>query len=366
MNKEIKILNTQYSIINNKIYLLTDKKPKPKITGTNFAAILDKNEYSSPFIAWCLQFKIYKEHRDEQSEKRLKAGEQLEKTIIEYLNTKKNNRSIIYTPEMCNFHNKNYDFFSEIPIFGGKWDALLQNTKTHTIQSVIEIKTTNIKNKMQWIQEGPPIYYKLQVALYAYLLNIKHVTIVVSFLEEQIYDKPEKFQPTKENTKLFEFLLRREFPNFEEYIKQAKKWWSTYIETRESPEYNKNKNQDIEIFKKLNVEFGSWKNTPIEKIIEEYEQNIECYNSIIKREHLEDIIKKIDSLKESLKKHIQENISLTKQNYILQGTKYEFIFSKKNKVDINKELLEQDGILEQYKIQKEVLQLHINTIEKIE
>ena len=90
-----------------------------------FSSILDKNKYSSPFKTWCEIQKIYKEDKEDKNLKYINAGKIIEPKIIKYL---KDIFSIVgynvIDPSYC-YSTYCHDYFKEIPIFGGKWDALL-------------------------------------------------------------------------------------------------------------------------------------------------------------------------------------------------------------------------------------------------
>lgn len=104
------------------------------------------------------------------------------------------------------------DFFPDQKALGGMWDAIGDDF-------VVEIKTT--KRAEDWATDVP-IYYKLQAALYAYLLGFDNIVMTASFLEDKDYANPELFVPSFKNTKIYEFKLSEAFPDFEDrYVRPA-------------------------------------------------------------------------------------------------------------------------------------------------
>ena len=172
-----------YKFINNTVVTDPPKRPK-KITGTRFASILDLNRWNTPFKTWCAITRTYEEPFVDS--KYTIAGKIIEPKIINYLNKvyffgDLKSPTDIYGKD---YFNKTYgDFFKDVEIFGGMWDALYY--EDGKAAAVIEIKTT--KRAEDW-SNGAPNYYALQAALYAYLLGIDDVVMAASFLEEKDYE----------------------------------------------------------------------------------------------------------------------------------------------------------------------------------
>ena len=231
------IQNKDYVINHEKRYIKILKDISPlKITGTRIGAVLNVNEYITPFQIWCEMWKIYKKKIDD---KYRESGRIIEKILLEklYLKYQKLNCNVIQ-PRICS-SNSSIEFFPKNNIFGGRWDALLYNKDCTQILEVIEIKTTSLKNKEEWIQNIPKSYL-LQVSLYAYLLNIKNAQISIAFLDEKDYINPKNFHPTEENIINYRFNIYNQFPSFDKLITKAEQWWKLYILTKKSPIYNKN------------------------------------------------------------------------------------------------------------------------------
>ena len=225
-----------FKIVGNHIELETFPKKFKKLTATRFATVLGLNAWNTPFSAWAEITKVYEKPFEESIY--TKAGKVIEPKIINYL--KKvyfmdiKDPTEVYGPD---YFKKTWgDFFPNQDIVGGMWDALGDTF-------VVEIKTT--KRAEDW-KKGVPIYYKLQACLYAYLLGFDDVIVTVSFLKDEDYENPENFEPSILNTKIYEFKLSEEIPDFEErYFKPAIKWWNDHVVTGISPAYNGLKDGEI-------------------------------------------------------------------------------------------------------------------------
>lgn len=225
-----------FKIVGNHIELETFPKKFKKLTATRFATVLGLNAWNTPFSAWAEITKVYEKPFEESIY--TKAGKVIEPKIINYL--KKvyfmdiKDPTEVYGPD---YFKKTWgDFFPNQDIVGGMWDALGDTF-------VVEIKTT--KRAEDW-KNSVPIYYKLQACLYAYLLGFDDVIVTVSFLKDEDYENPENFEPSILNTKIYEFKLSEEIPDFEErYFKPAIKWWNDHVVTGISPAYNGLKDGEI-------------------------------------------------------------------------------------------------------------------------
>ena len=196
-------------------------KPK-KITGSRIAAVLDKDPFASPFAVWC-------ELTRTASKPYVKtphtvAGNILEPHIIDFVRSK-SKMSIVSPADIWgrDFKNQtNYDFYPENSVFGGMWDARLQDASGKTV-GVLEIKTSS--NPSAWKDE-PPEYYDLQGQLYAYLMGVPYYHFGVSFLDDAGLKEPTKFICTDENTSIYHAKVSEFFP--EQYA-YALDWYKKYI-----------------------------------------------------------------------------------------------------------------------------------------
>lgn len=249
------------------------KKPK-KLTATRFATIMGLNAWSTPFSAWCEMTRTYEEPFEDSIY--TIAGKVIEPKICEYLRSRYfmdiKSPTDVYGPDY--FRKTWGDFFSDIEGLGGMWDALGDDF-------VVEIKTTKRVEDWKGVdgKVEPPIYYKLQACLYAYLLGFDNVVMTCSFLEDKDYPidlgkgnfdtKPtEAFKPSADNTVVIEFSLSEEFPTFKEsYIEPALKFWRENVLTGISPQFDEKK--DAEILKVLRKNVTEAEDADIAKLMAE-------------------------------------------------------------------------------------------------
>lgn len=246
---------------NNRIKVDPPKKPK-KLTATRFASIMGLNAWSTPFSAWCEMTRTYEEPFADSIY--TVAGKIIEPKVAEYLKR----RYFMDIKSPTDVYGKDYfkktwgDFFPNEDAFGGMWDFLGDTF-------VVEVKTT--KRAEDWRgadgKIDPPIYYKLQAALYAYLLGFDDVVITCSFLTESDYPidlgdgkfdttPTEKFEPNINNTVVHEFKISEDFPHFKgKYVTPALEFWRDHVLTGISPEFDEKKDEDIlKVLRKNTVE----------------------------------------------------------------------------------------------------------------
>lgn len=232
---------TNVKFVDNHIELSELPKKFKKLTATRFATIMGLNAWASAFSAWCEMTRTYEEPFEDTIY--TKAGKVIEPKIHEYLKTRYfmdiKSPTDVYGPD---YFKKTWgDFFPDVEALGGMWDFLGDDF-------VVEVKTT--KRVEDWKgpdgKPEPPIYYKLQASLYAYLLGFDNVVMTCSFLSDVDYANPEAFVPSVENTVVIEFKVSEAFPTFKEtYVEPALKFWRDYVLTGISPEYDEKKDADI-------------------------------------------------------------------------------------------------------------------------
>lgn len=241
--------------LENHIVVDPPRKPK-KLTATRFASILGFNKWSTPFAAWCEMTRTYEEPFADTIY--TVAGKVIEPKIGNYLRS----RYFMDIKSPTDVYGSDYfkktwgDFFPNVEALGGMWDFLGDDF-------VVEVKTTKRAEDWRGVdgKVEPPIYYKLQAALYAYLLGFDSVVMTCSFLEASDYpiEKPdgtfdttptEAFIPDVKNTVVVEFSLSEAFPTFKEsYIDPALAFWRDHVLTGISPDFDEKK--DAEILKVL-------------------------------------------------------------------------------------------------------------------
>lgn len=295
--------------INNTIKVDPPKKPK-KLTATRFATIMGLNKWSTPFSAWCEMTRTYEEPFEDSIY--TVAGKVIEPKICDYLR----DRYFMDIKSPTDVYGQDYfrktwgDFFPDTEALGGMWDFLGDDF-------VVEVKTT--KRSEDWVgadgKPEPPIYYKLQACLYAYLLGFDNVVMTCSFLTEDDYPidngdgtfntaPAEMFTPDIDNTVVIEFKLSEKFPNFEEdYVKPALKFWEDHVLTGISPKFDEKK--DAEILKVLRKNVTDPADKEIVKLIKEADR-------------LKTQIDKAEAKIDDKKKRLKEIDDLVKKSMIKQ------------------------------------------------
>lgn len=334
----------------NRIKVDPPKKPK-KLTATRFATILGLNAWATPFSAWCAITRTYEEPFEDTIY--TTAGKVIEPKVIEYLRDVMfmdiKSPTDVYGPD---YFKKTWgDFFPDKTPLGGMWDALGDDF-------VVEIKTT--KRAEDWA-EDVPIYYKLQAALYAYLLGFDNVVVTVSFLEDKDYVNPEAFEPSYKNTKIYEFKLSEAFPRFETvFVKRALQFWKDYVETGISPEFDEK--QDADILKVLRKNTIEPDDKGIAKLIAEADK---IQAAIDKAEtKLEEKKKRLKEIDGIVKKYMSGQFRDGDKKVEIAGKKYTWTLSKSVRQAIDNNALKADGLYEKYLKESETLMLKKAVIEE--
>ena len=344
------------------------KKPK-KISGTHFPTVLGSDPWKTPFEAWCKSTRTWEPVFE--GNKYTVAGQTIEPKVFDFLRESMGFGDRVVIPEDVygkdHFKKTRGDFFPNSKIFSGMWDCLIRDDNGN-IEYVVEIKTVQVDGRSgnleeRWKDGEAPHYQALQASLYAYLLGVDKVLMVAVALENSKgdYENPEQVIPSFANGNVYidEFKVSERYPNFDLYIAQAEKWWNTYVITGESPVFDEKK--DAEILKALrtnNVEVE----TDIAKLIEDAEALKYEIDTIT--ESLVESEKRLKSITEKIKQYATEQFRDGDNKVSIKGKSYEFILSKTNSTEIDKEQLEVDGLLEKYTKQKISLRLTTSKIKE--
>lgn len=277
----------------NRLEVDPPKKPK-KLTATRFATIMGLNAWATPFSAWCEMTRTYEAPFEDTIY--TKAGKIIEPKICEYLRSRYfmdiKSPTDVYGPD---YFKKTWgDFFGSVEALGGMWDFIGDDF-------VVEVKTTKRVEDWRGVdgKPEPPIYYKLQASLYAYLLGFDNVVMTCSFLQDKDYANPEAFIPSVDNTVVIEFKVSEEFPTFKEtYIDPALKFWRDHVLTGISPEFDEKK--DAEILKVLRKNVTEAEDADIAKLMAEADKlraaitkaETKIVDKKTRLKEIEDIVKK--------------------------------------------------------------------------
>ena len=324
----------------NQIQVGVPKKPK-KCTGTRFASILELDKWNTPFKTWCAITKTYEDPFVDN--KYTIAGKTIEPKIISYLNKAYFYKAVKSPTDIYgeNYFSKTYgDFFPENKIFGGMWDALVYDDGKP--MAVIENKTT--KRAEDWASGKAPIYYALQACLYAWLLGVDDVIMVAAFLEESDYEHPELFVPSVENTIVDSFSLKERYPDFAEGIEQVKKWHDKHVKTGISPIFDKVK--DKEILDVLLTNVVSLDNG-IDSLLREAELLNKDIAEITERD-LKAKTERLETVKGAIKEYAISQLRENDEKVEMTGGSCVWTLAKQVRVNVDKDLLKNDGLLDKY------------------
>lgn len=351
----------------NRIRVDPPKKPK-KLTATRFATVMGLNTWATPFSAWCEMTRTYEEPFSDSIY--TVAGKIIEPKICEYLKSRYfmdiKSPTDVYGPD---YFKKTWgDFFPDQDALGGMWDFLGDDF-------IVEVKTTKRVEDWKGVdgKVEPPIYYKLQAALYAYLLGFDDVVMTCSFLEANDYPvdlgngkfdttSTEKFTPNVNNTVVVEFKVSEAFPTFKEsYVDPALKFWRDHVMTGISPAFDEKK--DAEILKALRKNTVEPTDNDISKLIAEADK---IQAAIDKAEdRLVDKRKRLKEIDDQVKKYMASQFRAGDKKVEIAGKRYTWTVTKSERSSFDSKGLAKDlpdvfakyaGRTETYSLKKTVIE----------
>ena len=358
------------SIVWNGTSIKTDVPAKPKkITGTHFATVLGINPFSSPFEVWCRCTRTYE--IPFEGNQYTNAGQVIEPKVFDFLRKSMGFGAKVVTPE--DVYGKDHfkktwgDFYPNVPIFGGMWDALIIGDDGKP-ECVVEIKTVKVDGRSgsleeRWKGGEAPHYQALQAALYAYLLGIDKVLMVAVTLSEKEGDylHPEQVVPSYANENVYtdEFKVSERYPNFDLYIEQATAWWNTYVLKGISPEFDEKK--DAEILKALRTNTLN-PESDISVLVAEAEKLMTEIEEVAAT--VADKEKRLKAITEQIKTYALGKFRDGDTMVSIPGQRIEFVLSKSETTELDKEALKADGLLEKYSKSKTNYRLTKTTIKE--
>lgn len=342
----------------NRIKVDPPKKPK-KLTATRFATIMNLNAWATPFSAWCEMTRTYEEPFEDSIY--TIAGKVIEPKICNYLKSRYfmdiKSPTDVYGPD---YFKKTFgDFFPDEDALGGMWDFLGDDF-------VVEVKTTKRVEDWKGVdgKVEPPIYYKLQASLYAYLLGFDDVVMTCSFLTDADYANPEAFVPNVNNTVVIEFKVSEAFPTFKEsYIEPALKFWRDHVLTGISPEFDEKK--DAEILKVLRKNTVEPTDTEISKLMAEADK---LQESIDKTEaKIEEKKKRLKEIDDQVKKYMTSQFRDGDKKVEIAGMKYTWTLTKSERNGLDSTALKKElpDVFSKYTKTTEVYSLKKSIIEEV-
>ena len=329
------------------------KKPK-KITGTHFPTIVGVNPFATDFEVWCRCTRTYE--IPFEGNKYTNAGQVIEPKVFDFLRNSMGFGDRVITPEDVygkdHFKKTRGDFYPTTPIFGGMWDALIKD-ENDKVEYVVEIKTVQVDGRSgsledRWKDGEAPHYQALQAALYAYLYGIDKVMMVAVALEDKKgdYEHPEQVVPSYANGNVYidEFRVSERYPNFDMYIEKATAWWNAYVLTGTSPAFDEKK--DAEILKALRTNTVNTEEVVIADLLTRAEQLKAEIEQVMAT--LGDKEKELKTTLEKIKQYALSQFRDGDTKVSIKGSRYEWVLSKSNTTELDKDALAKDGLLEKY------------------
>lgn len=342
------------------------KKPK-KITGTHFPTVLGVSPYATPFVAWCRCTRTYE--RPFEGNKYTDAGQIIEPKVLDFLRSSMGFGNRLVTP--TDKYGEDYfkkmwgDFYHDNPIFGGMWDALIVGDNCNP-EYVVEIKTVQVDGKSgtleeRWRNGEAPHYQALQASLYAYLLGIDRVMMVGVTLENKKgdYEHPELVVPSFANGNVYidEFEISKRYPNFDLYIAEAAEWWRTYVLTGTSPIYDERKDADMIAALRTNTVEPSDDITALIAEAERLKDEVDRAAAAIS-----DVSKRLKSIQEQIGQYAMAQFRDGDRRVSVRGQHYEWVLSRLDSTELDRDALATAGLLEQYTKSKTNYRLTVKQI----
>ena len=356
-------------ISGNRLKVDPPKKPK-KLTATRFATVMGLNSWATPFAAWCEMTRTYEDPFEDSIY--TVAGKVIEPKVCEYLRNRYfmdiQSPTDVYGPDY--FRKTWGDFFPDQDALGGMWDFLGDDF-------VVEVKTTKRAEDWRGVdgKVEPPIYYKLQAALYAYLLGFDNVVMACSFLEPKDYPvdlgdgnfdtaPTEAFTPNVDNTVVVEFKVSEDFPTFKEsYIDPALKFWRDHVLTGISPAYDEKK--DAKILKVLRKNVVETTDADIVKLIAEADKlKVAIDKAEEKIAEKKDRLKKID---DEVKRYMSGQFRDGDKKVEIAGKRYTWTLTKAERSSFDSKSLAKalPEVFDKYNKKTEVYSLKKAEIEEV-
>ena len=326
---------TDIKWVGKHIEVAPPKRPK-KITGTRLASIFGLNKWASPFKTWCEITKTYQEPFVDT--KYTLAGKAIEPKQAEYMRTAYAMTNLVRPADIWGedyFHKTYGDFFPQYKHFGGMWDYLVNNDKGEP-EMVLEMKTT--QRSEDW-KNGVPEYYAIQAALYGWLLGVDDVVMVCTLLEPKDYDLPEDFVVSVDNTFVVPFKISEKYSNFEKIIKDAEQWWSDYIATGISPDFDEK--TDAEILRELRTNSLN-PDSDIKALIAEAE-GIQAELDAV-ADSYEAKKKRLENLKKQIKQYMSASMEVGQKRAEIASGNYVWSISRSEVEKIDENRLKRDGL----------------------
>ncbi len=324
--------------------LLNEKSTsRLKVTGTRFGAVLDLNKWSSPFQMWCEITKVAKKPfvGNDATNAGIVIEVKQQKWAREHLSPS------IQSPEMYwgkDLEKNKFDYFKFHPIFGGMWDAVDVDSNGK-IANVIEFKTT--KRADDWV-ESIPVYYQVQVLLYAHLLGVKDCTIVCSFVDETDYIDPSAYIVDDTNTRMWKLNTDTTLIPYDgtectiaELVDIVEYWYEEHIEKGISPKFDTKR--DKEYLDLMSTTFLAMA-TDVDDILVQREQLNKEIEELIELSGIKKLKEDLAALDSQIKTLLSKELSDEKKKIVYKNVS----INRVDRVIVDTDKLKEHGLFEDF------------------
>lgn len=338
----------KWTYSSNRKSIVLDKVPKArkKVTATRLAGILSLNNWVTDFQMWCEITKAATPPFEDN--KYTLAGKAIEGKLIQFArdNLFDLDPENVKDPEQYfgNIYKEvKYDFFKDIKVFGGMWDAVHLD-ENGDIDTILECKTTG--RPQDWA-DGVPVYYKVQGLLYALLTGAKKLYFPVAFLKDEDYARPEEFVCTDDNTAIIEvdinskIMWRNEEYTIEELVGIAEEWYDAYVETGISPAFDEEKD---EVYLKILRQNAPEEDLTLDSMTNKVIQLKNAIDNIKKEQGIDDMEKELKKLQEAIKVDFMSKMG--DNDMTVSYNRFEL--SKTTKEVLDEDKLKEEGIYDNY------------------
>lgn len=334
---------------NDKKRVVLDSPPKKtlKLTATRLGGVLGLNPYATDFEAWCEITKTYKKPFEDN--KYTLAGKAIEPIIIQWCKDNLSKKTV--APEELygnRYKELKYDFYlHRDKIFGGMWDCAVPS-KGSELFAVIEIKTSG--RPQDWI-DGVPMEKLVQALQYGHLEKAKYTYVVVAFMTDDDYARPEEFKPVMgENMQMYRFetethpiMVFGEMMTISDAMRIAVDWWRAYVSTGVSPDFDEKR--DAHILKELRTQRPDEDEDStlvgVIKLVESLEAKLETARVEAGMDSIEEQLK---NAKDALKRLLTDLMGVNDEKVAIG----KWLLSRQEKKTVDTDAMKKDGIYEKY------------------
>ena len=302
-----------------------------KISGTRLASAVGMSPWATPYKLACQLIGVY--GQDIGDKPSVKAGQVLEKVIIDHLNA--NGYDIKTGEELFKPREGDHDDWPsdfEDPIFSGHIDGMTED-------AIVEVKTS--ANPQDWQDGKIPMQYWLQASLYAVMLGKDKIIYPVGFLAPGEAYNPQNWDPSQD-LYVFEAPV---YPEIDRVMEEARTFYRTYALNGTTPEPMTK--EDWELADMLRVES------------EEVCINGAIADLISLQDQERDIKRQIEGLRDRISLHMQYNHQTSIEAY-----GHEVVLSERSHNSVDTIKMKMDGVYDLYAKKTPYKQLTIKKLKE--